>query len=147
MENVQLEINNQGIYLVVDKYEIKLITQSIKELYIQEMKLYATRKQQLRSNRSKSFGTIWSQCIPTLQPSIINLNEYDEKRKEYECLWLLENVNYYRVELIVSKTRHILRMKSRRLYIFSDNKKNESLDSYYRNCLSIIKTAKLMGIS
>ena len=50
MENVQLEINNQGIYPVVDKYEIKLITQSIKELYIQEMKLYATR------NHSVQYG-------------------------------------------------------------------------------------------
>ena len=86
MENVKKEIQNQGLDEVDDKIEIELITQSINELYRQVMKLYTTRRQQLRSNRSKLFGTIWSQCTPTLQSEITNLKEYDEKRKEHKCL-------------------------------------------------------------
>ena len=45
MENVKEEIRNQGLDEIDDKIEIELITQSINELYRQEMKLYATRRQ------------------------------------------------------------------------------------------------------
>ena len=61
IENIKHQIDSQGLDLDVDKEEIKLMKQSIKELYQQEMRLYAGRKQQLRSNKSKLFGTIWSQ--------------------------------------------------------------------------------------
>ena len=56
--------------------------QSIKELYQQEMRLYAGRKQQLQSNKSKLFGTIWSQCTSTIQSELVNLKNYNEKRKD-----------------------------------------------------------------
>ena len=45
-ENDKEEIRNQGLDEVDDKIEIELITQSINELYRQEMKLYATRRPQ-----------------------------------------------------------------------------------------------------
>ena len=52
MENDQLEIKNQDLDAVDDKIKIELMTQSINKIFRQEMKFYATRRQQLRSNRS-----------------------------------------------------------------------------------------------
>ena len=147
MENVKEEIRNQGLDEIDDKIEIELITQSINELYRQEMKLYATRRQQLRSNRSKLFGTIWSQCTPTLQSEIINLKEYDEKRKEYECLWLLENLKLLSSGIDSKQNASYTAYEVSSAIYFLRQQQNESLDSYYRRFLSIIKTAKLMGIS
>ena len=58
IENVLVEIDSQGVDPDNEKCEIDLITQSIKEFYRQKMKLYTTRKQQLRSNKCKRFVTI-----------------------------------------------------------------------------------------
>ena len=92
IENIKNQIDSQGLDPDVDKEEIKLMKQSIKELYQQEMRLYAGRKQQLRSNKSKLFGTIWSQCTSIIQSELVNLKNYNEKRKNYDYLWLLENL-------------------------------------------------------
>ena len=54
MENDQLEIKNQDLDAVDDKIKIELMTQSINKIFRQEMKFYATRRQQLRSNRSQN---------------------------------------------------------------------------------------------
>ena len=86
IEDIEITIISQCLDKDTDKEEIAIIKESPKHLYQQEMKLYATRKKQLRSNRSKRFGTIWNQCTPTLQSEVINLNEYTSKRMEYDCL-------------------------------------------------------------
>ena len=58
IESIKNQIDSQELDPEVDKEEIKLTKQSIKELYQQEMRLYAGRKQQLQSNKSKLFCTI-----------------------------------------------------------------------------------------
>ena len=80
IESIKNQIDSQGFSPTEDKVEIELMKQSIKELYQQEMRLYAERKQKLGSNKSKLFETIWSQYTPTVQSELVNLKNIVKKK-------------------------------------------------------------------
>ena len=147
IENIKNQIDSQGLDPDVDKEEIKLMKQSIKELYQQEMRLYAGRKQQLRSNKSKLFGTIWSQCTSTIQSELVNLKNYNEKRKNYDCLWLLENLKLLSSGIDSKQNSSYTAFEVASSIYHIRQQQNEGLDSYHKRFESTIKTAKLMGIN
>ena len=69
--------------------ELDEIKEAVTDLYTQDMKLYTTRKQSLRQNMVKLYGIIWGNCTHALQTKIAAVVDYEEKSKEYDCLWLV----------------------------------------------------------
>ena len=45
---------------------------------------------QLDHNKTKLYGTIWGQCSPTFKSEIIGNEDYKEKIKEFDCIWLMK---------------------------------------------------------
>ena len=145
IESIKNQIDSQELDPEVDKEEIKLTKQSIKELYQQEMRLYAGRKQQLQSNKSKLFGTIWIQCTSTIQSKLMNLKNYNEKRKSYDCLWLLENLKLLSSGIDSKQNSSYTTFEIASSIYHIRQQQNEGLDSYHKRFVSTIKTVKLMG--
>ena len=53
------------------------IEDAIQELYSQSMKLFATRRQQLKENEAKIYGIIWGNCTHLLQNEITSMTDYE----------------------------------------------------------------------
>ena len=61
---------------VMGEDEMEEINEAIKDLYLQDMKLYTTRKQALRHNMVKLYGIIWGNCSHALQTELAAIKGY-----------------------------------------------------------------------
>ena len=56
-----------GALEAVSEEDLEEINEAVHDLYIQDMKLYTTRKQTLRQNMVKLYGVVWGNCTHALQ--------------------------------------------------------------------------------
>jgi hypothetical protein len=62
------------------------------ELWKEEIKALAKRKQTLRSNLSAVQAIIWGQCSEAMKARIKSLAEYDSRTAADDCKWFLGNI-------------------------------------------------------
>ena len=63
------------------------IEDAIEELYTQSMKIFTSRRQQLKENVTKIYSIIWGNCTHLLQYDITSLPKYEEKSKVFDALY------------------------------------------------------------
>ena len=68
------------------KSEVKVAIQN------HEIKLYVTRKMELKSNMKKLYGLIKGQCSTSLRAVLKTEDDYETKDGKQDVLWLLEHV-------------------------------------------------------
>jgi hypothetical protein len=56
------------------------------------MKSYSARKEDLDSNLNSLYSVIWGQCSENMKTKIRSINEYTEKTKQDDCVWLLSQI-------------------------------------------------------
>ena len=82
------EIDDLSLDPTKNAQEIKELKKFAKEIG-QHLKLFAARRQTLRMNMMKLCGTIWGQLTPAFQTEDLGIDNYQEKSKKIDCLWLL----------------------------------------------------------
>ena len=55
-------------------------------------KIHGERRK-IKENTNKIYGIVFGQCTPSLQPVLKGVTEYENKSKDCDFLWLLEEVN------------------------------------------------------
>jgi hypothetical protein len=58
----------------------------------QRIKLYVTREAELESNMNKIYGIVKGQCSHSLRTVLKQEDDYEQKDKEHNILWLLEHL-------------------------------------------------------
>ena len=138
------EIDDLGLDPTDDAQEIKELKKSAKEIHAQNLKLFASRRQTLRMNMMKLYGTIWGQLTPAFQTEVTGIDNYQDKSKKFDCLWLLENVKLL-ASGIDSKEDIAYRMFPVLNSVFLLRQQpGEPLDSYLKRFSSIIDTAAIL---
>jgi len=53
--------------------------ESIQKLYLEEMKVFASRTSVAKQNKTKLYGVIWGQCSPALQTELMGDTKFKDK--------------------------------------------------------------------
>ena len=72
--------------------EKKAYEEPIKDLYAQNMKLFAVKRQGVKHNVVKLYGIIWGNCSHSLQTELASIEGYEDKHKSFNSLWLMKNL-------------------------------------------------------
>ena len=71
---------------------LAVMQQGLDELFVQEIKVFATRRNVLKQNLTKLCGVVVGQCTESLQAELAGDEEYDVKSRAYDAIWLLKTL-------------------------------------------------------
>ena len=80
------EIDGLALDPVNDKDIINDMKSSAKELYSQDLKIFAARRRTLKDNITKIWGLVWENCSAELQSELMRQDEFEEKEKVFDAL-------------------------------------------------------------
>ena len=83
---VEKEIDGLGLDPVNDKDIISDMKSSTKELYSEDLKIFAARCRTLKDNITKIWGLVWGNCSTASQSELMRQDEFEEKEKVFDAL-------------------------------------------------------------
>ena len=57
----------------------------------------------MENNKETLFGIVWGQCSTALQEVIKADEDYVTNEADFDCIWLLKNVNWYLQALMIGQ--------------------------------------------
>ena len=130
-----------------DKDLIKEMKVSAKSVFIQRCKLFASRQDKLSDNMNKLYAVIWGQSSLALQTEIISLEDYEDKKKTFDCLWLLDNIELLTTSIDKKQDIGVNTVTVVKSLYYLRQCQNEPVEAYYRRFKSAVNTAKLLKAS
>ena len=119
---------------------------SVKEMLLkEEVKGYYERKKLAISNLKKIYALVWGQCSEQLQAAIKLDENYEEKSKKYDGVWLLKNVKKMIAGMGETKNKeYILHKKLQNFYLIRQFE-NETVQQYLERFKSNLQSLKMIG--
>mmetsp|Transcript_19771 Transcript_19771/g.27809 ORF Transcript_19771/g.27809 Transcript_19771/m.27809 type:complete len:150 (-) Transcript_19771:299-748(-) len=116
---------------------------SAKDLHLQNLKTFAQRKQQLRDKVTKVYSIVWGNFSHTLQSEVQRCKDFEEKDKNNDALWLLQQLKLLIAGL--NKKRNIVYnvcTALKAIYTLRQQQ-DKMLDKYHWRFKSTVNTAEL----
>ena len=117
---------------------------SVSDLYAQSIKIFATRRRKLKENITKVYGIAWGNCSHPLQTEIASMAEYQEKRKSFDAVWLIQNLKLLASGIDKKQDVCFSTFQSLRSLYSLRQQQNEPLEMYLRRFQSIVNTAEML---
>jgi hypothetical protein len=115
------------------------VTKTIQD---QEVKMFLTRKNKLRTNINKIWGLIMGQCSNSLSSVVENSKDFREHDKKNDVLWLLKEVKQITSGLDMKCNKRFMYHEALTILITMRQGETETLDSWMNrvesNCQNLI---------
>ena len=111
----------------------------------EEMKNYLKRRNALQSNKRAVYAIVWGQCSLQMQSKIEALDDYEGKRDQCDCLWLLKEIRGVAHQF--EGTRNIfisVHLAWERYYNFKQGPQ-QTLHSYFKDFQGIVEVLEHYG--
>jgi Reverse transcriptase (RNA-dependent DNA polymerase) len=63
-----------------------------KKIWDEQVKKYVERLEKLEDNLKAIYAVIWGQCSENMQNKIKSIDDFEEKNKSCDCVWLLQSI-------------------------------------------------------
>ena len=143
MEEMEYTSDELSAMTNEEKEELK---KSIKTLCDQEMKTFSQRKSQCKKNKTRLWGLIWGNCTPALQNQIKGNEQYKNKLKVNDSVWLLKVVKGLTSGVDEVNNTYLVSVNIIKTFFLTRQGRNESLDSYhnrYESALAAVEMSKV----
>ena len=114
-------------------------------IWKEDMKVYHKRKQCLEDNLMDVFAVIWGQCSVSVQAKVKLSKEYDEKKDDVDCAWLLNEVKNVINKLEGKRHKFSAIVEARDSVHNFVQKEGENNSNYFENFKSLIESFEHYG--
>ena len=116
-----------------------------KAIHNEMVKLYVKQHALIRSNIKKVYALIWGQCSEPLQTLVRNNDEYKEKEKKKDVVWLLKQLKALTSGIDVLSNKRETLHDALVNFVTMRQGRSESLDDYMKRVKSNIELLVLAG--